>query len=95
MRQMLGRQAEFTDPRTGVRERVAAFRHDVSAYVNGGLRAGLRLVSLGEWRDAGAGPTDAPRLLSVHFQLPARTSEDQRGPARTGEDRRGPARTGA
>jgi ubiquinone/menaquinone biosynthesis C-methylase UbiE len=68
MRQMLGRQAEFTNPRTGERERVAAFLHDVSAYVNGGLQAGLTLMRLGEWRDTGAGMADPPRLLSVHFR---------------------------
>jgi ubiquinone/menaquinone biosynthesis C-methylase UbiE len=68
MRQMLGRQAEFTNPRTGERERVAAFLHDVSEYVNGGLQAGLTLMRLGEWRDTGAGMADPPRLLSVHFR---------------------------
>jgi ubiquinone/menaquinone biosynthesis C-methylase UbiE len=74
MRQMLGRQAEFTNPRTGERERVAAFLHDVSEYVNGGLQAGFTLVHLGEWRDTDAGPADPPRLLSVHFHVPAPTS---------------------
>ena len=73
MRQMLGRQAEFTNPRTGERERVAAFLHDVSEYVNGGLQAGFTLVHLGEWRDTGAGQADPPRLLSVHFRVSAPT----------------------
>jgi ubiquinone/menaquinone biosynthesis C-methylase UbiE len=68
IRQMLGRQAEFTNPLTGERERVTAFLHDVSEYVNGGLRAGFTLVRLGEWRDPSAGPADPPRLLSVHFR---------------------------
>ena len=73
MRQMLGRQAEFTNPRTGERERVAAFLHDVSEYVNGGLQAGFTLVHLGEWRDTGTGQADPPRLLSVHFHVSAPT----------------------
>jgi malonyl-CoA O-methyltransferase len=74
MRQMLGRQAEFTNPRTGERERVAAFLHDVSEYVNGGLQTGFTLGRLGEWRDTGAGQADLPRLLSVQFHVPAPTS---------------------
>jgi ubiquinone/menaquinone biosynthesis C-methylase UbiE len=69
MRQMLGRQAQFTNPRTGERERVAAFLHDVSEYVNGGLEAGFTLAHLGEWRDPGASPADPPRLLSAHFHV--------------------------
>jgi len=68
MRQMLGRQAEFTHPQTGELERVTAFLHDVSDYVNGGMQAGFELVHLGEWRDAGAGGGDPPRLLSVRFR---------------------------
>ena len=74
MRQILGRQAEFTNPRTGERERVAAFLHDVSEYVNGGLQTGFTLGRLGEWRDTGAGLADLPRLLSVQFHVPAPTS---------------------
>ena len=76
MRQILGRQAEFTNPRTGERERVAAFLHDVSEYVNGGLQAGFTLGRLGEWRDTGAGRSDPPRLLSVQFHVPALTGPD-------------------
>ncbi len=76
MRQILGRQAEFTNPRTGERERVAAFLHDVSEYVNGGLQAGFTLGRLGEWRDTGAGRADPPRLLSVQFHVPALTGPD-------------------
>jgi ubiquinone/menaquinone biosynthesis C-methylase UbiE len=76
MRQILGRQAEFTNPRTGERERVAAFLHDVSEYVNGGLQADFTLGRLGEWRDTGAGRADPPRLLSVQFHVPALTGPD-------------------
>jgi malonyl-CoA O-methyltransferase len=69
-RQMLGRQAEFTHPETGERERVEAFLHDVSEYVNRGIEAGLELVRLGEHRDPGAAWTAPPRLLSVCFRRP-------------------------
>lgn len=70
MRQTIGRQAEFTNPQTGQREQVAAFLHQVSEYVNGGLKAGLRLTELGEWWDAGAmaAAGDLPRLVSVSFE---------------------------
>lgn len=67
MRQLLGRQAEYTDPATGQLERVAAFLHDASEYVRAGLVAGLALVELGEWRDAAAERADPPRLISVRF----------------------------
>lgn len=73
LRQMLGRQAQFTHPETGVIERVAAFLHDVSDYVNGGVQAGCTLLHLGEWRDADADRVAPPRLLSAHFCLGARS----------------------
>ncbi|MCA9973607.1 MAG: class I SAM-dependent methyltransferase [Anaerolineales bacterium] len=68
LRQMLGRQAAFTDPHTGARQPIAAYLHDVSAYVNGGLAAGFTLLALDEWRDAGAAPTAPPRLLALRFR---------------------------
>jgi malonyl-CoA O-methyltransferase len=69
MRQMLGRQAEFTNPETGEGERVSAFLHDVSEYVNSGLVSRCELVHMGEWRDADAAGSSPPRLLSVQFRL--------------------------
>jgi len=68
-RQLQGQQAEFTHPRTGERVRVPAFLHDTSEYVNAGLRAGLKLVHLGEWRDPEAPRSAVPRLLSLHSRL--------------------------
>lgn len=68
-RQMSGRQAEFTDKATGGLERVTAFLHDVSEYVNGGLAAGYELIQLGEWRDPDAAGGELPRLLSAHLRL--------------------------
>ncbi|MDH5233375.1 MAG: class I SAM-dependent methyltransferase [Gemmatimonadota bacterium] len=70
MRQLLGRQAEFTDPATGELARIAAFLHDASEYVRSGLAAGLVLTDLGEWRDDEADRTAPPRLISVRFTRP-------------------------
>ncbi len=67
--QLSGRQAEFVDRETGELERVAAYLHDVSDYVNTALSLGFELLRLGEWRDADARPSDLPRLLSVHLRL--------------------------
>ena len=67
-RQLSGRQAEFIDRETGELERVTAYLHDVSDYVNNALRMGFELLQLGEWRDADAPPSDLPRLLSLHFR---------------------------
>lgn len=70
-RQARGGQAHFTDRRTGETVRVEAYRHSVSDYVNGGIRAGLLLLGLGEWLEPDA-PADAtPRLLTVRFEKPA------------------------
>ncbi|WP_437605032.1 class I SAM-dependent methyltransferase [Sorangium sp. So ce834] len=71
MRQMRGGQANFVNRETGEPERVPAFLHDVSEYVNAGLSSGYELVHLGEWRDAEAARNDPPRLLSVHLRLRA------------------------
>lgn len=70
MRQLLGRQAEFTDPATGSLERIAAFLHDTSEYVRAGLDAGLRLTDLGEWRDDDSDRAAPPRLISLRFLRP-------------------------
>lgn len=69
MRQMLGRQAEFTNPETGEGERVPAFLHDVSEYVNAGLASRFELMNMGEWRDADTARSNPPRLLTVQFRL--------------------------
>ena len=74
-RQMYGRQAEFTNSETGEYERIAAFLHDVSDYVNAGLWSGFELTHMGEWRDSGGAQSDLPRLLSLQFRLRARPSD--------------------
>jgi ubiquinone/menaquinone biosynthesis C-methylase UbiE len=68
MRQMSGRQAEFTSSETGECERITAFLHDVSEYVNAGLRSGLELIHMGEWRNSNDMRSDLPRLLSLQFR---------------------------
>ena len=68
MRQMSGRQAEFTSSETGECERITAFLHDVSEYVNAGLRSGLELIHMGEWRNSNDVRSDLPRLLSLQFR---------------------------
>lgn len=69
IRQLAGGQAQFTVHETGKRERVAAYLHDVSEYVNTGLDSGFEVVHLGEWRDPNVERRDPPRLLSVQFKL--------------------------
>jgi ubiquinone/menaquinone biosynthesis C-methylase UbiE len=69
MRQMCGGQAEFTSPETGERERIPAFLHDISEYVNASLGSGFELVHMHEWRDSNALRSDLPRLLSVQFRV--------------------------
>jgi malonyl-CoA O-methyltransferase len=67
-RQRRGGQAHFTDAATGELVHVAAHRHTVAEYVNGGLAAGLVLRHLGEWLEPDA-PADAPpRLLAIRFE---------------------------
>ena len=67
-RQRRGGQAHFTDGATGETVHVAAWRHDVGEYVNGGIAAGLVLRELGEWLEEGAAEGAPPRLLSVLFE---------------------------
>ncbi|HLN99527.1 MAG TPA: methyltransferase domain-containing protein [Pyrinomonadaceae bacterium] len=69
MRQMLGGRAQFTSKQTGERQLIPAFLHDTSDYVNDALSSGFELIHLGEWRDAGALPTDPPRLVSLQARL--------------------------
>jgi malonyl-CoA O-methyltransferase len=69
MRQLLGKQAQFTSAKTGEHTRVPAFLHNVSDYVNAGSSSGFELVNLGEWRDEAALQKDLPRLLSLSFRL--------------------------
>jgi len=50
-RQLLGKQAEFINAKTGVLHRVQAFLHKTEDYINAGLSAGFELVNMREWSD--------------------------------------------
>lgn len=67
-RQRRGGQAHFTDPSTGATVHVAAHRHTVAEYVNGGIGAGLVLRRLDEWLEPEAPPAAPPRLISLLFE---------------------------
>ena len=67
-RQLLGGQAQFTDPRTGEHIHVTAHVHTVSEYVTGGIEAGFVVRNLSEWIEDGASPSTPPRLLSLLFE---------------------------
>lgn len=68
-RQLVGRQARFTDATTGETVYVAAYPHRVSDFVSAAMDAGLRLTCLEEPRH----PDDDepwPRLLALIFERP-------------------------
>lgn len=69
MRQLLGKQAQFTNAKTGEHIRVPAFLHKTADYVNAALSCGFELVSLDEWCDTDVLLSDLPRLLSLRFRL--------------------------
>jgi ubiquinone/menaquinone biosynthesis C-methylase UbiE len=67
-RQLAGGQAHFIDAQSGDTVYVDVHVHTVSEFVNGGIEAGLRLITIGEWIEDD-GPRDAaPRLLSLLFE---------------------------
>ena len=68
MRQLTGGQAQFSNTKTGERQLISAFLHDVSDYVNAGLSSEFELEHMGEWRDADAPANSQPRLLSLTFR---------------------------
>jgi ubiquinone/menaquinone biosynthesis C-methylase UbiE len=68
-RQLLGKQAEFTNARTGEHTLVTAFLHEAADYLKAGMSSGFELLNKGEWRDVDSPARDPPRLLSLHFRL--------------------------
>jgi malonyl-CoA O-methyltransferase len=66
-RQLSGGQAQFVRSDTGAVQRVTAYLHDVSHYINAGLSAGLQLVRVDDWRDEQA-PHQPPRLFSTSWR---------------------------
>jgi malonyl-CoA O-methyltransferase len=66
-RQLMGRQAQFTDDRTGSVVRVTAYLHNVSEYVNTSLKQSFEIAQLDEWYDEGSDDRP-PRLLSMRLR---------------------------
>jgi malonyl-CoA O-methyltransferase len=67
-RQRAGGQAEFLDTTSGAHVRIAASKHTVAEFVNGGIAAGLTVRRVGEFVEPSAPPDAMPRLLSVLFE---------------------------
>lgn len=50
-RQLMGKQAQFTNAKTGELHRVQAFLHRTEDYTQAGLAYGFKLLNMGQWRD--------------------------------------------
>ena len=71
-RQLQGRQAQFTEAKSGQVVLIPAYLHDVSEYVNASVQQGFALLRMDEWRDAyDTMHTLPPRLLSLHLRAPS------------------------
>jgi ubiquinone/menaquinone biosynthesis C-methylase UbiE len=71
-RQLQGRQARFTEAKSGQVVLIPAYLHDVSEYVNASVQQGLVLLRMDEWRDAHDTTRGLPpRLLSLHLRVPS------------------------
>ncbi len=77
-RQLLGKQARFTNAKTGEHTLVPAFLHETADYLKAGVSSGLELVNKGDWRDADSTTHSPPRLLSLHFRRRASPGNIQR-----------------
>jgi malonyl-CoA O-methyltransferase len=70
-RQLLGGQAQFTDPKTGETVMVTAHVHSISEYVNGAIRAGFVVREIGEALEDDAAAGSPPRLITMLFDVGA------------------------
>jgi ubiquinone/menaquinone biosynthesis C-methylase UbiE len=71
-RQLQGRQARFTEARSGQVVLIPAYLHDVSEYVNASVQHDFAFIRMDEWRDAhDTAHTLPPRLLSLHLRMPS------------------------
>ena len=71
-RQLQGRQAQFTEAKSGQVVLIPAYLHDVSEYVNASVQQGFALLRMDEWRDAyDTMHTLPPHLLSLHLRAPS------------------------
>jgi ubiquinone/menaquinone biosynthesis C-methylase UbiE len=68
-RQLMGKQARFTNTRTGENTRVTAFLHQTADYHNAAFFSGFELVREVDWNDSEAQVDTPPRLLSLQFRL--------------------------
>jgi ubiquinone/menaquinone biosynthesis C-methylase UbiE len=68
-RQVLGKQAQFMNAKTGVNTLVKAFLHETSDYFQTAMSSGFELVSKNEWCDPEPDADLPPRLLSLRFRL--------------------------
>lgn len=78
-RQLLGKQARFTNAKTGEQTLVTAFLHETADYLKAALSSGFELVNRDEWSDVDSPAGDPPRLLSLNFCLRATPSRSKYG----------------
>ena len=74
-RQLLGGQAQFTDPKTGETVMVTAHVHSISEYVNLAIRAGFVVREIGEALEDDAAAGSPPRLITMLFDVGARETK--------------------
>lgn len=67
-RQLGGGQARFRREGTGEEVRIPAFVHQRAEFVDGGARAGLRVLHMTDECDERDPPGAPPRALSLHFR---------------------------
>jgi len=67
--QLMGKQARFTNARTGENTLVTAYLHQTHDYEKAAVSSGFELVHKVDWRDADASEYAPPRLLSLQFRL--------------------------
>lgn len=66
--QLIGKQARFTNARTGENTLVTAFLHETGDYHNAANSSGFELVQEVDWYDPDAQADAPPRLLSLQFR---------------------------
>lgn len=68
-RQLKGARAKFARDSSAREEKISAFIHDISEYINSAKQAGFTLYQIDEWRDSpSATLAELPRLVSFVFQ---------------------------
>lgn len=68
-RQLMGKQARFTNAKTGEHTRVTAFLHETADYLKAGESSGFELMDQSGWYDEDAPSDNPPRLFSLRFSL--------------------------